>query len=178
MMTANELLFGLFLIAVIPSVFEELVIRGVFLSGYGGVNAVKAALINGIVFGIMHHNLRQFFYSFILGFIIALVVIRSANVLYAVIMHFTVNFTQFMLGRWAFGAAEINTPEAVEIPGLIPAVIIILLVIAALSAWGFYGVYKLFGRRCEPFEETREPRPVHIPSIIVLFAVGAYILFR
>ncbi|MGG7145106.1 CPBP family intramembrane glutamic endopeptidase [Clostridium nigeriense] len=95
--TPYLLLLGL--VALLPSITEEITIRGVVLSGYNNQNKYVAALVTGLFFGILHLDPQQFLYATVLGFIFALVV-RITNSIYAsMIIHFIVNGTSVTLAK-------------------------------------------------------------------------------
>ena len=95
--------FGLafIIIAVIPSVFEEITMRGIVLSNYRNVDIHKAALVNGLFFGIFHLNPIQFMYAFLLGYVFALMVFYTKSIYSAIFAHFIFNGTQLLLARLA-----------------------------------------------------------------------------
>jgi len=95
--------FGLafIIIAIMPSIFEESALRGVVLSNYRNVDIHKAALVNGLFFGIFHLNPIQFLYAFLLGYVFALMVFYTKSIYSAIFAHFVFNGTQILLVRFA-----------------------------------------------------------------------------
>lgn len=87
----------LLLIAVMPSITEEVTIRGVVLSGYDEKSKFVGALITGIMFGIFHLDPQQFLYAAVLGFILAYVVRITNSILASMVMHFIINGTSVTL---------------------------------------------------------------------------------
>ena len=79
-------------LAVIPAFSEEFVFRGVFFHGYRSHGFWKAALISGLIFGLMHLNFNQFSYGFALGVIFAAVVEASGSIYASMVIHFLINF--------------------------------------------------------------------------------------
>lgn len=96
----GSLLLSLSVLAVTPAICEELTFRGVVLSGCKNVNIIKAALISGLFFGIMHLNLNQFFYAVFMGAIFAVFVRLTGSLWSSILAHFTVNATQASLSYW------------------------------------------------------------------------------
>ncbi|MCL2406969.1 MAG: CPBP family intramembrane metalloprotease [Defluviitaleaceae bacterium] len=183
---------GFILIAVVPSIFEEIVCRGVFLSGYRRVDAHTAAVVNGIAFGLMHLNVRQFMYAFVLGYAIAFLVIRSGNILYAILMHFIINGSQFYLTHLlsrnpvdatqiAYGMTE-DELTAAEAAGLV-GTLFILAGLAFICMLGYMAVYKRFIIRCNRLtpdvltlaDNTNDK--IHYPSLILFIAFGGVIIW-
>lgn len=90
-MKSLSLLSFLGTMAVTPAIFEELTMRGVLFSGYSKIDIKKAALMNGLFFGIMHLNLQQFFYAFVIGVIFTYMVKATNSLFSSMIAHFACN---------------------------------------------------------------------------------------
>ena len=97
MSTPYILLLGL--IAVLPSITEEVTVRGIVLSGYENKNKYVAAAITGLFFGMFHLDAQQFLYTAALGFIFALVVRITNSIYSSMILHFIVNGSSITLAK-------------------------------------------------------------------------------
>lgn len=95
--TPYILLLGL--VALLPSITEEITVRGIVLSGYENKNKYVAAAITGLFFGIFHLDGQQFLYATVLGFIFALVVRITNSIYSSMIMHFIINGTSVTLAK-------------------------------------------------------------------------------
>ena len=71
---------------------EELMFRKLLIDRARRYGDVTAILLSGLLFGLFHGNLFQFFYAFLLGMILAYVYTRSGNLWWCVAMHAVVNF--------------------------------------------------------------------------------------
>lgn len=89
--TGNSYLVSLFLIAFVPCVLEESVYRGLFYNEYRKVSPLRGMLLSGLLFGLMHGNLNQFSYAFLMGIVFALVIEATDSILASMIMHFLIN---------------------------------------------------------------------------------------
>ena len=78
------------MVAVIPSLFEESVYRGIFYNEYRKESPLKAILLSGFLFGIIHLNFNQFAYAFAMGIIFALIIGYRFN-LSTMIIHLIIN---------------------------------------------------------------------------------------
>lgn len=79
-------------IAVYGPFAEELTFRGVIYQGYRQQgNRWKALLLSSLLFGLMHMNLNQACYAFVMGVALALLVEATGSMLPAFIAHFCVN---------------------------------------------------------------------------------------
>lgn len=87
----------LLLVAVMPAVMEETVYRGVFYNEYGKINPIKAALLSGLMFGIMHGNINQFCYAAVMGIIFALLVEATGSIISTMLVHFWTNASSVVM---------------------------------------------------------------------------------
>lgn len=100
-MESNYSLFkALFVIAITPALCEELVMRGVVLSGYKNLSFWKIALMNGVLFGLFHNNFMQLFYTMVAGIVLSYVVLITSSILPAMLMHFIMNAMSVVLERY------------------------------------------------------------------------------
>lgn len=85
------LFLELFTTAILPGICEEVAHRGMLLNNYKCLGAKKAILLSGLLFGLMHLNINQFFYATILGFYFGYVALSCGSIYPTMIMHFTNN---------------------------------------------------------------------------------------
>lgn len=112
-------LWGMLLgIAVYGPLAEEMVFRGVIYRSYRlQGNRLKALLLSSLLFGIMHMNLNQACYAFVIGIALALLVEATGSILPAFIAHFCINglsvTLMFLMDSMDAGAME-QVLEAAE----------------------------------------------------------------
>ncbi len=86
------LLLNILVLAVLPAIFEDLIFRGVIFCGFRSENSSRFAVImSALLFAIMHGSLQQTFYQFVIGIILALVMLKTGNIIYPIITHMTNN---------------------------------------------------------------------------------------
>ncbi len=100
-----ELLFT----AVLPGICEEVANRGMMLNSYKKMGAKKAILLSGLLFGLMHLNIEQFFYATIIGFFFGFVALLTDSIYPTMIMHFTNNAVSTLMGFSIFNKLPIGT---------------------------------------------------------------------
>jgi len=94
--TSTETSFWTFLldlvfIAMLPGMFEEFSHRGMLMSGFSKIGSLRAVLLSGLLFGLMHLNITQFFYAFVVGMLLASVALVTKSIWPSVIIHFINN---------------------------------------------------------------------------------------
>lgn len=88
---AAQLLFVV-TIAALPAFAEEFGYRGVAMGELAGFNPRAAIIFSSILFALMHANITQFFYAFIIGVFIGYFVLRFRSLWVGVAVHFGFNF--------------------------------------------------------------------------------------
>ncbi|MBQ8320593.1 MAG: CPBP family intramembrane metalloprotease [Clostridia bacterium] len=94
----------LFVVAVLPAVFEEVLFRGIILKGLRGFSAGAAVLLCGGLFSLFHQNPAQTAYQFCCGVCFALLALRAESVLPTVLAHFLNNAVVILLAKFPLPA--------------------------------------------------------------------------
>ena len=89
----SGLLISLLAVAVIPALLEEVLSRGILLSGYQFLGKWKAALVSALLFGLLHMNPQQLPYAFVVGFIFCFLVERTQSLYASILPHLIINGT-------------------------------------------------------------------------------------
>ena len=105
----STLLKEFVLSCILPGICEEFLHRGIMLHANKKFNNTKFCLIiSSILFGLMHLNIRQFFYATILGFLMGYVSLAADSIIPSMIIHFMNNF----LSNYLFYGSYLNWPFA------------------------------------------------------------------
>ena len=82
-------------VGVIGPLIEEMACRGLIFSGMRkDMSALGAILLSALAFGMIHMNINQFLYAFVLGFFFAMAVEATGSIWPSVIMHMVINTEQ------------------------------------------------------------------------------------
>ena len=114
-MRGNSVVINLLLMAVMPAVSEELMVRGVYFQQYKVSGIFKGAVMSGIIFGIMHMNFNQFSYAVVLGVIMALVVEATGSIFSSMIVHFIFNGFSVMVMQLQSESGYLGAEEALSL---------------------------------------------------------------
>jgi uncharacterized protein len=94
------LAISVILVGLMPAFGEEMLFRGVILSGFkDNYSAKKAIIVSALLFGIVHMNPWQFVTAFIFGMIIGWVCLKTKSLLLCIYMHLFNNMTAVILSR-------------------------------------------------------------------------------
>ena len=87
----KEYIINILVIALAAGVGEELFFRGFLLKGYEWLGTRKAVIASAILFGIFHFNIQNFIGPAFLGFVFAVMAIKTGSVAAPVVGHFINN---------------------------------------------------------------------------------------
>lgn len=140
----------LLIIAVLPACVEEFVFRGLIYHSYRKNGILGAAVLSGLVFGLMHLNINQLSYALLMGIVFALLVEVTGSMYSSMLAHFAANsysIIMMQLVSMTSGGSELleQSAEAAQGSMISMPVIIAQLVMLGLVAVGFLGIaYLLF----------------------------------
>ncbi|MBQ9767802.1 MAG: CPBP family intramembrane metalloprotease [Lachnospiraceae bacterium] len=93
-----------FAVAIMPMICEEVIFRGIIYQGYRRSGILRAILLSSFLFGIMHMNLNQFSYAFVLGILFCLINEAAGSFLPSMVMHLFINGRSIVL---LYGVVEL-----------------------------------------------------------------------
>lgn len=104
------------LIALLPAMVEEFIFRGLIYHSYRRNGLVGAMVFSALAFGVMHMNLNQFFYAFVIGLFFAKMVEVTGSMWSSVLAHFAFN-TFSITVSWIIGQAGLEDSVYTETDG-------------------------------------------------------------
>ncbi len=157
-------------VALLPAIFEELLMRGVVLNAFRRANRRRAMVASAFLFALLHLDMSQFVGYFVLGLFFSYVVIRTGSIYAGIIAHFFHNLSGIIWGLIYQSAMD---------HGRI-ALIVILLVL--LSAMGLILVRLL--RSITDVEDDYQPTRgaltgfpnLPVLLLMVVFVIDSFIL--
>lgn len=109
----------IFVVALLPAMFEEIFFRGVLLDGAHVFGTAGAALLCGGLFALYHQNPVQTIYQFCWGVAFALMAIRAGSIFPTMLAHFVNNAAIILLQKFLPNNTELDMPLPVFIPVMI-----------------------------------------------------------
>ncbi len=92
------LLINLLVTAVLPAICEETAHRGMLLKGLSPAGRMWAIVLSSVLFGLLHLNIEQVFYTTIIGFLVGYVASVTDTIYPAMIIHFMNNAISVVMG--------------------------------------------------------------------------------
>lgn len=93
----HDFVLSFFIICLLPALGEELVFRKYLCDSFLGLGATKAVLISGALFAMSHFGAIQTVYQFAFGCLMAVLYIKTRDIVIPVICHLVNNILAFFL---------------------------------------------------------------------------------
>jgi membrane protease YdiL (CAAX protease family) len=110
-----DALVSVTVIAVLPGVCEELVVRGVLLPSLAAaLPATGAVVVSAALFAAMHGDAFRFAFTFVVGLVFGALRLRTGSLWSTVMAHVTLNTLTFLIAPLVDDPGQAYTPQ----PGL------------------------------------------------------------
>lgn len=132
--TPLSLALNILIVAVLPAFLEEMVFRGYVLQAlrpYGGMTAI---VCSSLLFSLMHGNILQIPFAFLVGMVLGFLVVQTNNIWIAVTLHFLNNFMAVLL---EYGTLHTPDDQAANRLVLLVYLIVVLVGLAAVIALSY-----------------------------------------
>ncbi|MBQ8281915.1 MAG: CPBP family intramembrane metalloprotease [Lachnospiraceae bacterium] len=93
----NDFVITALYCVVVAPIVEELVFRKFLVDKLQVYSRKYTIILSGLLFGLMHGNLEQLFFTFFLGTFFAFIYVRTGKIRYTIILHFLMNGISTML---------------------------------------------------------------------------------
>lgn len=106
------LFINLLVLAVIPAICEELIYRGIIMNGLRQFGTTTAVFVSAAIFAVAHGSAMQTIYQFILGAVLAYIVIKTGSLVASMIFHF-LNNAMVLIVNYVLNVTNSQTLAAV-----------------------------------------------------------------
>ncbi|MCR5771461.1 MAG: CPBP family intramembrane metalloprotease [Butyrivibrio sp.] len=86
-LSSMSLFSHILIVCIIAPIYEELMFRKILLDRVAHYGEVTAMLLSGVMFGLAHGNIYQFFYTALGGCFYAFVYLRTGKIKYTIFLH-------------------------------------------------------------------------------------------
>ena len=144
---ASAPLWKLWLVmAITPAICEELLFRGLILSGLRRCGSWPAIVISSLLFALAHASIYRLLPTFCLGLLLGYVVLRTGSIACSMLVHALNNGVAVTLARSKSFLSQFGLDEATQVPWSItlPAIAVVVVGLLILRA------PKPGGENCSP----------------------------
>ena len=99
--------------AIVPALVEEFAVRGAVLGTLRRFGDGFAIIVSAIIFGLMHGNLVQMPFAFVVGLALGYAVVKTGSVWTGVVIHFINNFVSILLDEFISSTGSVYFENAV-----------------------------------------------------------------
>lgn len=136
----------LFLLPVLPAIFEELLFRGIILRGFLQFGKVPAVVISALMFAFAHGSYQQFIYQFLAGLVFGFLYVETKNIFVGMSAHFANNF----FSSWVLGIAYIfvgTGPNAAIYESVVSVMFYLVGAVCLIAGFLYFGKRTLHMRK-------------------------------
>ena len=167
--------------AVIPAIVEEIMFRGIILTNLIPYGRGTAIICSAFLFGLMHMNPSQFFYTTLMGIFLGYIYVRTRSIWICVLIHF-VNNSLGILQQIFY--QYFDTARYFKLESILMLSVAALGIISMAVLFGVRAIKRVksptelgsFGRICEP-SLSYEACPVTRSKKILFFFSPTVSLF-
>lgn len=128
----------LFFIGIFGPFCEEFVFRGIIYQGYRKTGTVfQAMILSALLFGLMHMNINQAAYAFVIGIIVILLVEATGSIWSSIVFHVIFNSEQvcvmYLVEKISAGTGAIEDAQEALSTDMLLMAISVYLIIAAVT---------------------------------------------
>ncbi len=167
--------------ALVPAICEETAFRGYLQWNLGRYGPAVAAVLTGILFGVMHMSIIRVFPLTLLGLVFSWGVQRTGSLLPGIIMHFVNNATTLILNFALNGGsttAQPTVPSAGEIAvWLVAAAAISAMLWMLARSFGPADLAKPLSEEPQPGPETAKQRAERHLAAVTLPLLPALLIY-
>lgn len=129
LINSTDIWLNLFLISIIGPIFEEILFRKLLIDRSIKYGAKVSILLSALIFGLIHGNLNQFFYAFLLGGFFAYVYIKTGEIKYTITLHIIVNMMGSVVSLFVGKSAQNLISGAIQPLDLATIIIYVLVIL-------------------------------------------------
>ncbi len=138
LINSSDIMMNLIIISIIGPIFEEIIFRKLLIDRTVKYGARISIILSATLFALMHGNLNQFFYAFLLGGFFAYVYMETGKVTYTILLHIMLNLIGSVLSLIVAESADaiiqgLATPFNISIVALYMMIIFLALIFGLLG---------------------------------------------
>lgn len=179
----TSMILTVFFVGVVPAIFEELVYRGIILSGYDNAKIKTAAIFSGLYFAYMHLDIQRLLYTLVLGVLFGYLVRITKSIYSSMLCHFLVNSIQMVYLKLMLSQSEQMSSAAQESASHDITTILILVAMIVIGGLLVKLVMRLLKKNhkldtVEIDEDTVAEKPVNWPFIVTTIIFIAIVVLN
>lgn len=159
-MYPHGLFLSMLVMAAMPAVGEEVLMRGVIYRSYQRKSPIFALFASAVIFGLIHMNFNQMPYAIFLGIIMVLLIEATDSILSSMFLHFLINGFSTMAGYFTANIVEtqVQSTSSPWIVQIMPYVIMSAIMVPALI-FLMLALFRINGRKIKVVFKKKDQVP-------------------
>ena len=159
-MYPHGLFLSMLVMAAMPAVGEEVLMRGVIYRSYQRKSPIFALFASAVIFGLIHMNFNQMPYEIFLGIIMVLLIEATDSILSSMFLHFLINGFSTMAGYFTANIVEtqVQSTSSPWIVQIMPYVIMSAIMVPALI-FLMLALFRINGRKIKVVFKKKDQVP-------------------
>ena len=185
---------SMLVMAVLPAIGEELLMRGVIYRSYREKSPVLAWVASAVIFGLLHMNFNPMPYAIYLGMMMLLMMEASDSFVTSMCMHFFVNGISTLSGYFSAAEMELMVQEGYSVEtvlgsgsemqlalmsmGILALIMIPLIILIIVSTFRVNGrtFGDAFGKKELEYDAYSLPEIAEEPKIVYVWLIIALLI--
>ena len=144
LINSTDMILNLIIISIIAPIFEELIFRKLLIDRTIKYGAKISIILSATMFGLMHGNLNQFFYAFLLGGFFAYIYMKTGKIIYTIILHIFLNLIGSVLSLFVVKSVNAVTQGtyATSDIGIILSYLLFIIIAMLIGLYGLINYKK------------------------------------
>lgn len=136
-LSGDNYLLTTILVGVVAPIVEEFIFRKLLIDRLSPYGEKIAVLFSAFIFGLIHINLYQFFYAFLIGAVLSVVYVKTGKIIYTILIHCFINLFFGVFSSYLFSLLDIEQLLEYAYEGIVPEEYLL----ANAEALSLYGIY-------------------------------------
>lgn len=176
LITTSDLWLNLLLISIIGPIFEEFIFRKILVDRTIKYGVRVSIIMSATLFALIHGNLNQFFYAFLMGGFFAYVYIKTGKITYTIILHIFINLMGSVVSQFVEASANALIHGAFTSTDMAIVSISAIITVTAL----FIGLLSLLQYKKSKFNGAKTVIPLSSPlkTMFLNYGMILYVAFN
>lgn len=138
-LTENNYLVTAILVGIIAPIIEEFIFRKLLIDRLTPYGEKISVFFSALLFGLLHGNLYQFFYAFLIGIVLSAIYVKTGKIIYTISIHCFINLFFGVFTSYVISLLDIEQLMEYAYEGIIPEEYIL----ANSTPLTLYGIYSV-----------------------------------
>ena len=120
LLTETDYFISIVIVGILGPIIEEMIFRKLLIDRLFPYGEKIAILFPSLIFGLIHGNLYQFFYAFLIGMALSYIYVKTGKAIYTIVIHCFINLFFGVFASYAISFMDVEKlSEALESEALL-----------------------------------------------------------